>query len=106
MVDEPEHEEQPSPGVEVVQNFSNEVRAGIVTATELAVKRVAFGYLITGLVAAVVGGCVSWLMLSYFQSKESGIQFRVQYGDTVAACSRGADLADGAPVVVCYPVLR
>lgn len=106
----PDDEPLGLPGADLVGQFTDEIRAaiagGIRSGTADVVKR--FGYWCSAAVilAMVAGAVVSWLVQSYFQSRESGIQFRVQYGDTVAACARGVDLPGGTPVVVCNPVLR
>lgn len=99
MADEISHDESSSPGAQAVQNFSNEVQAGIVTATELAVKRVAFGYLVTGLVAAVVGGCVAWLVAS---PRPATTSFVLQHptGQT-ETCSRTADSGPPHSIFIC-----
>jgi hypothetical protein len=99
MVDETEHEPPTTPGIEIVDNFTNEVRTGIVTATELAVKRVSFGYLVTGLISAVVAGCVSWAIAA---PRPATTSFVLQHGDgTSETCSRTADSGPPHSVFVC-----
>lgn len=99
MVDEVEHDPPASPGAEVVQNFSNEVRAGIVTATELAVNRVTRGYIVTGAVAAIVAGSVAWLVAS---PRPATTSFVLQHPDgTSELCSRTADSGPPRSTFVC-----
>jgi hypothetical protein len=99
VVDDTEHEQPVSPGIEVVQNFSNEVRAGIVTATELAVTRVTRGYLITGLVSAVVAGSVAWLVAS---PRPATTSFVLQHPNGQSeTCSRTADSGPPHSVFIC-----
>ncbi len=101
MVDEPEHEPPSSPGVQAVEQFSGEVRAGIVTATELAVKRVTRGYLITGAVSAIVAGCVSWLVASPRPATTSFVMTRTD--GTSEVCSRTADSGPPHSTFICRP---
>jgi hypothetical protein len=100
MVDEVAHDSlRPSPGAQVVEQFSSEVRAGIVTATELAVKRVTRGYIVTGVVAATVAGCVSWLVASPRPATTSVVYHHP--GGTTEVCDRTADSGPPHSVFVC-----
>ena len=95
MVDD----EKPSPGIQAVEQFSNEVRAGIVTATELAVNRVTRGYVVTGLVSAVVAGCVSWSIASPRPATTSVVYHHANGATEV--CDRTADSAPPHSVFTC-----
>lgn len=99
MVDEPEHVQPSSPGVQAVEQFSSEVRAGIVSATELAVKRVTRGYIVTGVVSAVVAGCVAWTVAS---PRPATTQFVMTHADgTSEVCSRTADSGPPHSTFIC-----
>jgi len=99
VVVEPEHVQPVSPGAQVVEQFTSDVRAGIVTATELAVKRVTRGYIVTGLVAAVVAGCVSWSIASPRPATTSVVYHHAD-GST-ELCDRTADSAPPHSVFTC-----
>jgi hypothetical protein len=58
-------------------------------------------HVVSVIVAAVIAAGVAWAMLTYVQSKQSGVEFRVRYEGTTAVCARGPDTSNGSPVVVC-----
>lgn len=98
MVHDAEHEPT-TPGIEIVDNFTEEIRTGIVTATELAVKRVTRGYIITGLVAAVVSGCVAWAVAAPRPATTSVMYHRAD--GTTEVCDRTADSGPPHSVFTC-----
>lgn len=106
----PDDEPSGLSGADIVGQFGKETRNAIAeavtSATADVVQRIVRWCIATIILTMAGAGIVTWLVMSLIQSKEAGIQFRVQYGDTVASCARGVDLAGGTPVVVCNPVLR
>lgn len=100
MADEAVHDDTPpSPGAAAVDQFSDGVRAAFVDATNLAVKRATRGYLVTGVVAAVVAGCISWLVAS---PRPATTQTVWKHADgSVETCSRTADSGPPHSVFIC-----
>lgn len=86
-------------GSEVIGQYGNEVRAAFAEATALAVRRVARGYLVTGVVAAVVAGCVAWLVAS---PRPATTSFVLRHTDGVSeVCSRTADSGPPHSTFIC-----
>lgn len=110
---------------DVVAQFGDEIRAAVAVIAEEA-PRVAIAaakvaardemrkeimrttvrwYLTSVAMTVLISLAISWLMLTYSQSKQDSVQFKVRYENTTAVCARGPDTPDGKPVVVCRPVV-
>lgn len=98
MADEVKHD-PPSPGTGAVEQFSNEVRDAFADVASLAVKRETRGYLVTGLIAAVVAGSVSWLVASPRPATTSFVMQNVD--GTSLTCSRTADSGPPHSTFIC-----
>lgn len=95
MVDEVEHDPPSSPGAGAVERFSNEVREAFADV----VKRETRGYLMTGLIAGTVAGCVSWAIAS---PRPATTSFVLDHSDgTAELCSRTADSGPPRSVFIC-----